>query len=156
MNFKLSNLIWFLKILIQFNGFISEANEGPQGKYSPLATKMDMVAAKIEVTTLILQCVHYIFWIKFLKNHFYQKLSYLIMYDKKYLQGGPYLLARYKQSNSWHCVPPRKNIFGVKYSNDSTLLWHITIFQQNLPHSIEYSKISSTEISFGTHLHYFE
>ena len=49
-----------------------------------------------------------------------------------------------------------KNIFRVKQSNDSSLLWHITIFQQNLPQSISYSKISTTEISFGTHLYYFE
>ena len=33
---------------------------------------------------------------------------------------------------------------GLKNSYDSTLLWHIIIFQQNLPHSIAQSKISLT------------
>ena len=62
--------------------------------------------------------------------------------ENEILQGWQYLLARYKQSNSWHCVRPSKNIFGVKYSYDSSLLWNIRIFQQNLPHSIAYMKIS--------------
>ena len=61
-----------------------------------------------------------------------------------YVQGWQYLLARYKQSNSWCCVRPSKKNLGLKNSYDSNLLWHITIFQQNLPHSIAHSKIYLT------------
>ena len=51
---------------------------------------------------------------------------------------------------------PSKNIFWVKYSYGNTLLWHITIYNKTshtLLHKVKYHWL---EISFGTHLHYFE
>ena len=46
-----------------------------------------------------------------------------------------------KKSNFWQCVNPCKKKFLVEYSYDSSLLWSIIIFQQNLPYSIESNKI---------------
>ena len=57
------------------------------------------------------------------------------------LQGRPYLLAGRKQSNFWRCMHPSEIFFWVKYSYDNSLLWHITIFQQNLPHSMKFCKM---------------
>ena len=54
---------------------------------------------------------------------------------------GHIFLAREKQSNWWRCMHPSKTFFRVKYLYGSSLLWHIKIFQQNLPKSKKYNKI---------------
>ena len=58
------------------------------------------------------------------------------------IQGWQYLLARWKQSNFWHCVHASKKLFAFEYSYDISLLWPRKFFQQNLYHSIIYNKIT--------------